>query len=157
MATTGRAGVTVLLTTRSLGRRGNRSRSRRGRCATLLGLAFKELTFTETQLGAQLLDLLLGVVAAGNGVVMHGTPIADLLTQLQELGSTGAIRGETGHRDRDRFVEPSGRNGRGESILIHSPVVTETTGASQVSRWVYRMRTFAAIIEKIDVTFCAAL
>jgi hypothetical protein len=79
MATTGRAGAAALLTTRSLGQRGNRSRSRRGRCATLLGLALEELTLAEAQLGVELLDLLSGVVAAGDGVVMHGTPVADLL------------------------------------------------------------------------------
>ena len=108
---------------------------------TLLGLAFKELAFAETELGAELLDLLLGVGAAGDGVRMHRPPVADLLAQFEELGSAGQS-GETGHKKSRRRVEAYSR---GRSFRVHSSVVTDAAGASQVSSCVYRMRTRTAM------------
>jgi hypothetical protein len=141
MAAAGRTGSAALLTAGTLGRWRDSCWSRQGRRTALLGLAFKELALAETELGAELFDLLLGAVAAGEGVLMHGAPVADLLAQLQKLGSAGAIGGEAGAWELGHFLRDGDRSSRGESIRFHSPVVPEATGASQVSRRVYRMLT----------------
>ena len=45
------------------------------------------------------LDLLLGIIGAGNRMVVHGAPVADLLTQFQDLGSARAVGSERDQRN----------------------------------------------------------
>ncbi len=64
----------------------------------------EELTLAESELSVELLALLLGVVAASHGVVMQGTPGADLLVEVPDLVWAGAIGFPTGRGERERFV-----------------------------------------------------
>ena len=69
----------------------------RGGRGARLGLAAEELLLAETQLGAELFDLLLEESLTLDGAIMHGLPVAGLTPGLELLGQawadgTGAVR-----------------------------------------------------------------
>jgi hypothetical protein len=69
------------------------------------------LAFAEAELGAQLVVVVLELLQAGQGALMHAFPVADLLSQGQNLGAKGTVvtgqlgrvlRGEYGGRKENR-------------------------------------------------------
>lgn len=128
------------------GSRSGRSRGRGGSGAGL-GLATEKLLLAQTQLGAELFDLLLEEGLPLKGAVVHDLPVAGLSPGLKLLGEarangTGAVRdgrrGAGGGGQEDRPRVSSNREGRHGA---HADRCTRDRSTGQCSWPVYRMFT----------------